>query len=371
MKFSVTQENLVKGLQVVNRIATTRATLPVLGNILLSTDGGRLKLVTTDLELAIDTFIGAKVEIEGAITVPARTFTEFVTTNSDKTIDFTLNETVLQAKSQHFTAEIKGIDALEFPAIPPINQDSPLVLNAQLLKEAINQTVFATTNDETRPILNGVAWFLSPKEVKLVATDSYRLAEKRIPVVSGSKEEQVSIIPSRTMIELNRLITDESAQVELFLDKHQAMFLCGESHLVSRLIEGSFPAYESIIPKELSTVCTIDRHGFMDSLKMASLFSRDSAYNVTFTVNDKEISLQALSAQIGASTSTVPAAITGPSVTISFNARFILDALQVLGSDAITFKLQPPADNHWFPGIVSSNQDETYQFVIMPLRTDT
>src|SRR4051812_31041347 len=119
MKFSVTQENLVKGLQVVNRIATTRATLPVLGNILLSTDGGRLKLVTTDLELAIDTFIGAKVEIEGAITVPARTFTEFVTTTSDKTIDFALTDTVLTAKSHHFTAEIKGIDATEFPSIPP------------------------------------------------------------------------------------------------------------------------------------------------------------------------------------------------------------------------------------------------------------
>jgi DNA polymerase III subunit beta len=371
MKFSVTQENLIKGLQIVNRIATTRATLPVLGNILLITEGGRLKLVTTDLELAIDTFIGAKVEVEGAITIPARTFTDFVTNNTDTTIDFSLNDTVVTAKSAHYTADIKGIDAIEFPTIPPIEQKSPIIVNAVLFKEAINQTVFATTHDETRPILNGVAFFITPKELKLVATDSYRLAEKRIPIDTTGEEQRLVIVPSRTLLELSRLISEDTAEISIYIDKHQIMIVSGESHLVSRLIEGAFPAYETIIPKTLSTTATVNRQEFITSLKMASLFSRDSAYNVTFSIEEKTITLKALSAMIGASTSVVNASITGEALTIAFNARFILDVLQVLSSEAVYFKLQPSADNHWFPGIIQSTQDEKYQYVIMPLRTDT
>ncbi len=370
MKFSVTQENLVKGLQVVNRIATTRATLPVLGNILLMTDKGRLKLVTTDLELAIDTYIGAKVEIEGAITVPARTFTDFVTNNSDTTIDFELKDTVLIAKSAHFTAEIKGIDAMEFPTIPTLENQEAIHLMAPLLKEAIAQTVFATTHDETRPVLSGVALFVSEKEVKFVATDSYRLAEKKIPVEEGNPTAKTVIIPARAFLELSRLLSDDVARISLYLDKHQMMAVAGESHLISRLIEGAFPAYEAIIPKELSVTATLNRNEFINSLKMASLFSRDSAYNVTFAVGEKDITLKALSAQIGTSTSTVTAAITGPQMTIAFNARFILDALQVISSEAVQLRLQPPQDNHWYPGILTSVEDQTYQYVIMPLRTE-
>lgn len=370
MKFSVTQDNLMKGLQVVNRIATTRATLPVLGNILLVTDKGRLKLVATDLEIAIDTYIGAKVEVEGAITVPARTFTDFVTNNTDQTIDFSLKDTTLTAKSAHYTAELKGIDALEFPTIPPVENQSFLHLAAPACKEAILQTVFATTHDETRPILGGVALFVEKGEVKLVATDSYRLAEKRITIQEGGEEKTTVIVPARALLELSRLITEDAARVSLCLDKHQIVATCGDTRLVSRLIEGAFPPYESIIPKELSITVTMNRQEFMSSLKMASLFSRDSAYNVTFTVGEKDLTLKALSNQIGASTSTVIASITGGTMTIAFNARFILDALQVITSEAVQFLLQPPHEGHWYPGILRSTEDMSYQYVIMPLRTE-
>lgn len=370
MKFSVTQENLVKGLHIVNRVATTRATLPVLGNILLVTDKGRLKLVTTDLEIAIDTYIGAKVEIEGAITVPSRTFTEFVTNNTDETLEFSLKDTVLHAKSDHYTAEIKGIDAIEFPTIPSIDNGKTLTIDTAALREAIGQTVFATTMDETRPVLGGVAFFVSDKELKLVATDSYRLGEKRLPLDSNVGEPLVVIVPSRTLTELNRLMTDDIAQVSLTIDKHQIKVVCGESNLVSRLIEGAFPQYESIIPKSLDTIVTLDRHEFMQGLKMASLFSRDSAYNVTFTVSENELVLKALSASIGASTSTVPANVKGPSLSIAFNARFILDALPVLAANTVHFKLQAAQESQWFPGIIQSTEDESYQYVIMPLRLE-
>jgi DNA polymerase-3 subunit beta len=178
------------------------------------------------------------------------------------------------------------------------------------------------------------------------------------------------IVPARTLLELSRLITEDVARVSLCLDKHQLMAICGESHLTSRLIEGAFPAYESIIPKELATTATISRLEFINSLKMASLFSRDSAYNVTFMIGGQDITLKALSAQIGASTSMVTASITGPGVTIAFNARFILDVLQVISADTIQLLLQPPQDNHWYPGIIKSAQDHQYQYIIMPLRTD-
>ncbi len=369
MKFTVNQDHLVKGLQVVNRIATTRSTLPVLGNILLTTDKGRLKLVTTDLELAIDTSLEATVAIEGAITIPARTFTDFVTSNSDTTIDFSLKDTLLTAKSAHYTAEIKGIDAIEFPSIPTLEQQKTIHLVAPLLKEAILQTVFATTHDETRPILGGVALFVRDKEITLVATDSYRLAEKRVPIEEGDAGPLTIIVPARALLELSRLITDDIARVSLCLDTHQILAVAGDSHLISRLIEGTFPPYESIIPKELKTTVTLNRQEFMSSLRMASLFSRDSAYNVTFTVEDKALNLKALSSQIGASTSTVTAAVTGEPMTMAFNARFILDALQVISSESVQFLLQPPQDNQWYPGIIRSTEDHTYQYIIMPLRT--
>ncbi len=371
MKFSVTQENLVKGLQIVNRIATTRSTLPVLGNILLVTDKGRLKLVTTDLELAIDTHIGAKVEIEGAITIPARTFSDFVTNNTDSTIDFELKDTVLHAHSTHFTAELKGIDATEFPTIPSLDTKQTIDVTAPLLKEAILQTVFATAQDETRPILGGVAVFVGEKEMKFVATDSYRLAEKKVMFEKGKAIEAPVVIPARALLELSRLITDETASVSLVIDKHQFMAIVDESHLISRLIEGSFPPYQNIIPDTLGTTVTVSRSEFISSLRMASLFSRDAAYNVTFNVGEKEVELKALSAQIGNSVSTVTASVTGEPVSLGFNAKFVLDALQVITSSAVQLSLQGPKDDQWFPGILKSTEDQTYQYIIMPLRTDS
>lgn len=369
MKFSVTQGNLLKGLHIVNRIATTRATLPVLGNILIQTDKGRLKLVSTDLELAIETYIGAKVEIEGAITIPARTFIEFVTNNTDETIEFLLKDTVLTTKSAHFTADIKGIDATEFPTIPSIEKKNGLVIPATFFKEAIVQTVFASASDETRPVLNGVAMFVSGTELKLVATDSYRLAEKRL-TIDPQKENQTAIVPSRTMLEISRLITDDMAQVVLYLDKHQLVAECGETQVISRLIEGTFPAYESIIPQSLSTTLTMNRTECIGALKVASLFSRDSAYNVSLVAEEKALTIKSLSAQIGASTSTVVASVTGPSVTISFNARFILEALQVFTNSSVQLSLQNPEGTTWYPGILKSTEDTTYQYIIMPLRTE-
>ncbi len=370
MKFSVTQENLLKGLHIVNRIATTRSTLPILGNILVVTDKGQLKLVTTDLEIAIDTHLGASIEIEGAITVPARTLTEFVTNNTDTTIDFSLNDTTLIVKSEHFTAEIKGMDAIEFPSVPNPEADSPIHIPAPLLKEAITQTVFATTADETRPILSGVAFFLDGKELKLASTDSYRLAEKKLSIEKVTIKQTV-IVPGRTLLEINRLITESTARVSLYIDKHQLVAVIDDSRIVSRLIEGTFPAYEAIMPKSLETSATMNRQDLVGALKVASLFSRDSAYNVTFVVNESSLVLKSLSAQIGGSTSTVIASVTGPNVTIAFNARFFLDALQVITSESVQLKLQNPKDGTWYPGILMSTQDPNYTYIIMPLRTET
>ncbi len=368
MKFSVSQDHLVKGLQVVNRIATTRSTLPILGNILLQTDKGKLKLVTTDLELAIDTLIEATVENEGAITIPARTFTDFVTNNTDTTIEFSLKDTVLEAKSAHFTAEMKGIDALEFPSIPTIESKDTITIPALNLKEAISQTVFATTADETRPVLSGVALFITNQELKMVATDSYRLAEKKLILEKSDLATGPVIVPTRTLLELSRLITDETAQITMRLDKHQLVVDCDTSHIVSRLIEGTFPAYEAIIPKKLDITATMNRQELIGALKIASLFSRDSAYNVSVTVSKDQLSLKSVSAQIGASTSTVVASVTGGELTMSFNARFILDALQVMTGEAVQLLLHPPHDTTWFPGIFKSTEDSNYQYVVMPLR---
>lgn len=371
MKFTVTQANLAKGLQIVNRVATTRSTLPVLGHILIAADGQRLRLVTTDLELAIETEVEAKVEATGAVTVPARTLTDFTTNTTDETIEFRLTDTLLRAKSRHVDAELKGTDASEFPTVPAIDPKSgvkDIAIAAPAVKTAVNQTVFATATDDSRPVLGGVALFIAGREATFVATDSYRLAEKKVTLATLVKSDVVAIVPAKTVAEVGRLLGDGLAQVVLSLDAHQIVVECGQTKVTSRLIDGAFPAYQGIIPAKLATSATLSRLEFIAALKMASLFSRDLAYSTTLTVTDKQIRCAAVSPILGASTSTVAAAITGPDVTTTFNARFILDALHVISGEAVQLRLSPPEGERWLPGILTGAESD-YQYVIMPLRT--
>lgn len=370
MKFEVTKDNLVKGLQIVSKLPTSRATLPILGNIFLEADNGQLTLIATDLDLGIETKVNAKVTEAGSITIPSRTLVDYVANNHDKTINFALNDVTLDAVSEHTKVKIKGMEATDFPSIPVIKGGVEFSVPAPIFKEAILKTAFASTQDETRPVLGGVALFGEKDKLVFVSTDSYRLAEFTVSLNPELKEPVKAVVPSRAMQEVMRLITESTALVEIKMDKQQFAARVDGTLLVSRLIDGAFPDYQAIIPKENKTTVTVNRADLINNLKMVSLFSRDSAYNVTFVVKPKELELRALSSSIGSGVTTVEAAVSGPTMEVAFNARFVLDVLQVLEGESVQIKLSPNQDDRWFPGIIETINEDNYHYVVMPLRSE-
>jgi len=367
MDIECTQANLAKALHLVSRMVGTRGTLPVLGNILLSSDKGRLKLAATDLEIGIQTWIGGKVTQEGAITVPARLLVDFVTTNSDQKIRLEVKDTTLSLTSDRFSANINGIPAGEFPGIPEIKQENPLVFEAKALREAIQQTVFATAIDETRPVLTGVLLKMEETSAKFAATDSYRLAEKTLPLREKSAPLSV-IIPSRTLQELNRMLGDSADSVEVYVADNQILFVFNDTVFISRLIDGVFPDYMQIIPSKEKQTTKVDlqKDEFSQVMKMASFFARESANNVRMKVTPEFVEVAAISPQLGDTLSKLSGTITGDPVEIAFNAKFILDGLAVFPGETIEIDL---AGKHQ-PGILRPTGKGDYFYLIMPLRID-
>ncbi|MEI6039938.1 MAG: DNA polymerase III subunit beta [Candidatus Berkelbacteria bacterium] len=367
MKLSCTQENLAKGLSIVSRSVGTRATLPVLNNILLQTDKGRLKLSATDLEIGIHTWVGAKIDAEGGITVPARLLIDFVNNNTDKNIELELKEQVLKISSDRFKANINGIEASEFPLIPQVKKSVEIELAKQELIGAINKTVIAAAMDESRPVLAGVYFFNQEQQMKVVATDSYRLAEQTITLINKPEKDFKFIVPQRTIAELGRILSSAGEKVRVLPGENQVEFVMEDTILVSRLIEGTFPDYAQIIPKESKTTMEVATAEFNNAIKMASLFARESANNIKLriTAPDK-VEVLATSSHVGDNISTVTGVVKGDSLEVAFNAKFILDCLAVIGSERITLDLL----NNMAAGVIRGNKDKNYLYVIMPLRID-
>jgi len=366
MKLSCTQENLAKGLSIVSRSVGTRATLPVLNNILIQTDKGRLKLSATDLEIGIHTWIGAKVDADGGITCPARLLQDYVNNNTDKTINLELKDTTLHLESEHYKANIKGIEASEFPLIPEVKKGAEIEIAAQELVLAMTKTIIATALDESRPVLAGVYFYNKDKEMKVVATDSYRLAEQTIALTKKPEKDFSLIVPARTVAELSRILTDAGKTCKVLPGENQVEFVMEETILISRLIEGSFPDYAQIIPKDNKTTVAVKTQEFNSALKMASLFAKESANNIKLkiTAPDK-VEVLATSAHLGDNTSELAGQVKGDGLEIAFNAKFILDCLQVINSDEISLELA----GGLAPGLVKG-KDANYLYVIMPLRID-
>lgn len=367
MKISCTQENLARGLGIVSHTVGVRTTLPVLSNILLKTEKGRLKLAATDLEIGISTWIGAKVDKEGAVTCPARLLGEFTTTNTDKTINLELKDATLNLSSEHFKANIKGIEASEFPLIPEVKEGQAITLAAADLKTGISQTVFASAMDETRPVLAGIYIIVGKNKLKLVATDSYRLAEKSINLSNANIKEASFIIPARTMAEINRLLDESIEKVEIKVGENQVQFKLGPTEVISRLIEGSFPDYEQIIPKNTKTKVELDTIQFSNAIRMASFFARDVANNVKLVIKKpKNLQVLAVSPQVGDNVSNLEASVSGEEQEIAFNAKFILDCLQAVGSEKVELEIAGALS----PGIIRPAKNKNYLYIIMPLRME-
>ncbi len=372
MKLSVLQENLARGLATTSRSVASRTQLPVLSNILLTTDQGRLKLSATNLETGINYWLGAKVEKEGTISVPARVFSEFIASLPAEKVRLEARENNLLVNCGSYQAEFNGLAATEFPQIPSVKGKPDLSFASASLIQAINQVAFAAAQDEGRPVLTGVLLIVKGQNLILVATDGYRLSLKRIPTTKGIKESKELkkglIIPSRTLMELARTMgeTEQEKNIGLTITKkaNQAIFSTPDAEVVSRLIEGKYPDYEKIIPSKGKTSLTIDVAELTRGVRVAAIFAREAANVVRFQVDKKGLEIMANTAQVGRNIARLEAKVTGPSSKIAFNSRYLLDLLGVVESERINLEMTGSLN----PGVFTLTNDKSYLHIIMPVR---
>jgi DNA polymerase-3 subunit beta len=376
MKISCLQENLAKGLAVVGRAVATRSTLPILANILLQSDEGRLRLAATNLEIGINCWIGARVTEEGSITVPARLLTEFVNSLPTGQIDMELSERTqtLNLKCARFEANIKGIEAGEFPDVPTaqsIGTGERLHLRSDVFRRMIDQTAFAAATDESRPILTGVLTQFHQGGLTLAAADGFRLAVATADVGTDLDQSVGVVIPARALTELNRVSGEHQDPIELIIppSRSQILFHMTDVDLVSQLIEGSFPDYKQIVPKGHSNQAVVSTQELLKAVKVAFLFARDAANIIRLKIlpggelTPGQLIIAGNSAELGDNVGELDASIQGDEIEIAFNARYLIDALAVMGTEKTSLETSTPSS----PGVVRPVAGDDYLCVIMPM----
>jgi DNA polymerase III subunit beta len=371
MKATVSQQQLAHGLSMVARAVSPRSTLPVLANVLVATDEGRLRLSATNLELGITCWIGAQIVEDGAVTVPARTFADLINKLPNDQVILNLNARTnsLNVRCGGSSTDIKGIDAQEFPPMPVPDLTQGVALNVADFKEMIQQVAFSASTDEARPALQGVLMNISASEVNLAATDGFRISVKTAALVNPIKPIQV-IIPARALNELARIASDGEEAVTMVIPegRGQVIFHLKNSELVSQLIDGAFPPYKAIIPRAFKTHTILSTSAFHKACEQAEIIAREGNNVIRMTVTPHsdapgQIEISANSEQAGNAEVVVDATIDGPGVVIAFNVRFLREVLGVIKTPNVS--LETNANNT--PGLIRPVGDDSYLHVIMPM----
>ncbi len=374
MKVSCLQENLAEGLSIVGRAVSPRSTLPVLGNVLVATDGGRLRLSATDLEVGINCWIGAKVEEEGATTIPARTFIDLINALPPGQVDMELivRTQTLTLSAARSEANIKGIDAQEFPIVAvPDEEAEGIPIEPDVLRSAIEQVAFAAATDESRPILTGVLAQFANEELTLAAADGFRLSVRTVSLPDAVSDPFSIIIPAQALTELRRVSGEQEATVTIHVtpERNQVIFELTDVVLVSQLIDGNFPDYRQIIPRERTTHTVLDTAPFLKACKMAQIFARDAANISRIQVvpgSELEpgcVRVSATSAETGEDVSEVDASVEGEGIEIAFNVKYLIDVLSVTDTAQVALDTTTSSS----PGVVRPVGEDRFTHVIMPM----
>lgn len=375
MKVSCQQEQLARGIGIVGRAVAARSTLPVLSNILIATDDSRLKLSATNLEIGITCWVPAKVETPGAVTVPARLLSDFVGSLPPErvTLDLTEETQTLTVAADRYHADIKGIDASDFPVLPTVDQGIRFTMSPKGLRETIGLVTIAAATDESRPILTGVLTEIDPDggQLTLAAADGFRLSVLHAELDAPLESSLRVIIPARALSELSRIGADAEEPIEVAVTESlgQIMFRMKDVDLVSQLIDGSFPDYEKILPGDHSVQAIVNTRALHNAVKMASFFARDAANVVRIELRPGTelepgtLVVTAQASEVGANESEIEASIEGGPLEIAFNAKYLMDILNVLGSDQASIELSSGSS----PGVFRPVDNASFTHVIMPM----
>jgi DNA polymerase-3 subunit beta len=376
VKITCKQQDLSRGLSVVNHAVSSRSTLPILANILLTTDHGRLKLSATNLEIGINCWIDAEILEDGSTTVPAKTFSDLVGSLRQSQVELSVpeEEQTINIKCQGTHSTIKGMDPSEFPQIPSAEgSELPVSLDTKQLKEMIEQVAFAAADDDSRPVFTGVHVEFANEQVTFAAADAFRLAVRSTALPGAEQAPDNILIPAKTLNELARILPSEGAvQMLVTPNRSQVLFHSDNVDLVSRLIEGTFPNFRQIIPKEHSTRAVVETKEFAAAVKTVVPFARDSSNIARVKVsggNEGEpgtLTIEATAEDVGSNVSTINAAVDGPEQQIIFNVKYLSDVLAVLDTPEVALEVTSAAR----PGVIKPVGPADYTYVIMPMSTN-
>jgi len=365
MKISVITKDLGKALSVANRFVSPKAQLPILGNVKLRADKNHLSVMATNLEMGIAIKLGAKVESEGDITIPARSLGDIITNLNTETVELSVKEEVLSINASDFSAELNGMNSADFPEIPESLEKGGSVKTSEIVS-GLNKTLFAVSLDETRPTLTGVLFKKeSGNRQTLISSDGFRLSQVAIGSADENLPEEI-IVPKSVLMEFAKISeTEETALVEFDKENNQMLFGVGNIVLSSRIIEGEFPNVQNIIPKSTRTKVSVAKEDLLRAVKLSSVIARGSGNVIKLEVQKDGLSITAENAQSGSQKAKIDAKVDGESgLTISFNYRFIEEFLNAIKGSSIELGFNDTTS----PGLFLDADDENYLHLVMPVR---
>lgn len=382
MKAVCTQENFKKAIYSTERVVGKHITLPILENILLETEGGMLKISATNLEIGVFLKVGAKIEREGRITIPAKLLSSFVNNlPSDSTISLDVGNQVLKVSSGGYEASIKGLEAHDFPIIPEMEEDFMFSLSAQELRAALPRLISCVSMDNTRPELTGVNVTLGEENISLAATDSFRLAEEEVNLKKDKEDEykifsdkkNSVIIPASTFSEILRVIGPETREIKVSIEESQVFFQIDNVRIVSRLINGKYPEYKQIIPQSFSTKIVLSKDELLRAVKIAGIFTKSGSGEVMVEADPDsgDVFVRSKTEEVGENTAKLASSVKGEKQKIVFNPRYIIDGIQSVS----TPKLALLMNNESSPAIIKmvegkdNKEVDSFTYVIMPIKS--
>lgn len=366
MKVRVSQENFSKLLSLVTGVVPTTSSIPVLSNLLIETQGDKIKVSATDLDISVISLLDCDVSKEGAITVAAKRFHEIVRELPGEDVDLEVDGNRISITCSRASFKMMGMEKDQFPKIANLEKEERINLSAEALEKMIRRSIYSVARDDTRPVLSGVLWELSPKEMGMVGTDGHRLARMGITGNFGIKEDMGIIVPPKALHQVLRLV-GAGEEIGIAVDKAFVGFFVGDTIVYTRRIEGTFPNYKQVIPKGNENLLVADRAGMMSAVKRVSLLADSKTHKIKMHLSKKGVKLTASTPDLGEAEEEVPAAYTGEDMVIGYNAAYVLDVLKSTESDEIRFELGTSVGASILRPATEPDE-ESYICLVMPLR---
>ena len=366
MEIVVRKNDLLRELQLFQGIVERKNTIPILANVLIEAEGDEVRMLATDLEVALRSRCAAAVAKSGSLTLPAKKLYEIVRALPETDVRIEEDKNGVKVAADRFDSRIQTLPREDFPALPEGSGLARATLPRNALREMVQKTQFAITGEDTRFFLNGAKFVLTPSSMTLVATDGHRLALVEVKHDLAVLQETGVILPKKTLLELGKLLAEGEGDILFEGGENHLLFEVGGRVLISRMIDGQFPAYERVIPKGNDKTIEFDRERLTSAVKRVALLSNERSRAVKFEVDKGKVEVTSSSSEFGEAHEQLPVDYTGPALTISFNAQYVLDFLNVVETDVVSLSLKDDVSQAVMKPVGAEGYDYTY--VIMPMR---